>query len=237
MMRVVKFVARRGEAAGGDAGPEDQRVGRGGGDGAAVGGGAGARGRGADIERVDRIQAAVLQGADVDVGGGGVEGDGHGVGSGGGGLDVGGVVDRLADPGAPGGGHRQLVGVAGRVGDRGDIRGRVVPADGQDVGVPGGLRAGVGDRAPTTDWSAVSPPSPAQKPAETRRRRSGCGRWIDVVCHRRRQCGVVGHHTVDGLAALGGGRADGRCLVDERLLILAARPGQHRPQRRRVDRG
>ena len=44
--------------------------------------GAGARRRGADIERVDRIQAAVLQGADVDVGRGGVEGHGHGVGSG-----------------------------------------------------------------------------------------------------------------------------------------------------------
>ena len=50
--------------------------------------GAGARGRGADIERIDRIQAAVLQGADIDVGGGGVEGGGDGVGSGRGGLDV-----------------------------------------------------------------------------------------------------------------------------------------------------
>ena len=47
---------------------------------------------------------------------------------------------------SPGGGHRQLVGVAGRVGHRGDIGGGVVPADGQDVGVPGGLRPGVGDR-------------------------------------------------------------------------------------------
>ena len=63
-----------GEAADGHAGAEDQRVGGGGRDGAAVGGGAGARGRGADIERVDRIEAAVLQRADVDVGGGGVEG-------------------------------------------------------------------------------------------------------------------------------------------------------------------
>ena len=108
--------------------------------------GAGAGGGGADVERVDRIQAAVFQGADVDVGGGGVEGDGDGVGGGGGGFDVGGVVDGLADAGAAGGGHGQLVGVAGRVGDRGDVGGGVVPADGQDVGVPGGLGVGVGHR-------------------------------------------------------------------------------------------
>ena len=146
MMRVVKLVPAAEKPPVVDAGPEDQRVGCGGGDRAAVGRGAGARGRGADIERIDRIQAAVLQGADVDVGRGRVEGCGHGVGSGGGGLDVRGVVDRLADPAAPRGGHRQLIGVAGRVGDRGDIGGRVVPADGQDVGVPGGLRTGVGDR-------------------------------------------------------------------------------------------
>ena len=75
--------SRRREAAGGDAGPEDQRVGGGGGDGAAVGRRAGARRGGADVERVDRIQAAVLQGADVDIGRGRVEGGGHGVGSGG----------------------------------------------------------------------------------------------------------------------------------------------------------
>ena len=106
--------------------------------------GAGARRRGADIKRIDRIQAAVLQGADIDVGGGGVEGDRHGVGSGRGGLDVGGVVDRLTDPATPRGGHRQLIGVARRIGHRGDIRGRVVPADRHDVGVAGRLRPGVG---------------------------------------------------------------------------------------------
>ena len=141
----------------------------GGGDGAAGGGGAGARGRGADVEGVDGVQAAVFGGADVDVGGGGVEGDGDGVGGGGGGFDVGGVVDGLAEAGAAGGGYGQLVGVAGRVGDRGDVGGGVVPADGQDVGVPGGLRVGVGDRHRRTDWSAAPPHSPAQKPAERSR--------------------------------------------------------------------
>ena len=91
-------------------------------------------------------QPAVLQGADVDVGGGGVEGGGDGVGAGGGGLDVGGVVDRLADPAAARGGHRQLIGVARRIGHRGDGRGRVVPADRHDIGVARRLRPGVGDR-------------------------------------------------------------------------------------------
>ena len=60
--------ARRGEDAGGDAGPEDECVGCGGADRAAVGRGVGAGGRGADIEGVDRIQAAVFQRAEVDVG-------------------------------------------------------------------------------------------------------------------------------------------------------------------------
>ena len=54
---------------------------------------------------------------------------------GGGRLDVLGVVDRLADAGAARGRDGKLIDVAGRIGDRGDVGGRVVPADGQDVGV------------------------------------------------------------------------------------------------------
>ena len=53
--------------------------------------------------------------------------------------DVLGVVDRLADAGAAGDRRRQLSSVAGRVGDRGDVRGRVVPADHDDVEVAGRL--------------------------------------------------------------------------------------------------
>ena len=56
--------------------------------------------------------------------------------------DVLGVVDRLADrPAATRGRGGELVGVAGAVGDRGDVRGRVVPADDHDVQVARGLRA------------------------------------------------------------------------------------------------
>ena len=40
------------------------------------------RSGGADIERIDGIEAAVLQCADVDVRRGGIEGHGHGVGAG-----------------------------------------------------------------------------------------------------------------------------------------------------------
>ena len=70
----------------------------------------------------------------------------HGIRSGGGRLYVLGVVDRLTDAATPRGWDSQLIHVASRVRHRGDVGGRVVPANGEDVGVSNDLRIRVGNR-------------------------------------------------------------------------------------------
>ena len=182
------------------------------------------------------VQAAVFGGADVDVGGGGVEGDGDGVGGGGGGFDVGGVVDRLAQAGAAGGGNGQLVGVACGVGDRGDVGGGVVPADGHDVGVPGGLGSGVGGRHRGLIGLRGSGIH------LHKRRRSGdrcrCGNRSVGNGERRgcRQSGDPGRFSVDELGCLDRVCDKGCRLLIELSLVVAPCPGECRPQRRRFAR-
>src|SRR5262245_55988667 len=59
--------------------------------------------------------------------------------------DIGRIINSLAEAGAPERGNGHLVSVAGGIRHARDARALVVPADGQDVEVAGGLRAGIVD--------------------------------------------------------------------------------------------
>ena len=134
--------ARPGRDRGHHVGADEQLVGGGRGRGAATAGGAVADGSGGDVEG---FEAAVLEDADIRVGGGRakVHGDGIAVRRRAG--DVLGVVDGLAEIGTTGWPHGEGVGVATGIGDGADGGGGVVPADDDHVQVTGGLGGGVGD--------------------------------------------------------------------------------------------
>ena len=89
-----------------------------------------------DIKRICRVEAAVFRGADVDERRRRIEGDRNGVCPGGGGLDVLGVVDRLAKTVAACCRNGNLICVACGIGDCGDCRCRVLPPDREDIGIP-----------------------------------------------------------------------------------------------------
>ena len=136
MMRLVKLVPAAVEPTGRHAGSKDQLLGCGRRDRPAVRRRAGSRSGATDIERICRVEAAVFRGADVDERCRHIECDCHGVCPRGRGLDVLGVVDRLAKAGAACRRDGNLIGVPCGIGDRGDVRCRVVPPDREDIGIP-----------------------------------------------------------------------------------------------------
>ena len=103
------------------------------------------------------IEAAVFRGADVDERCRRIEYDCHGVCPRGCGLDVLGVVDRLAKAVAACRRDGNLIGVPCGILDRGDVGRRVVPPDREDIGIPRHLRLCVGHGRPGTDWPEAWP--------------------------------------------------------------------------------
>src|SRR6185503_2440256 len=108
----------------------------------AVGQRARAGGRGSRVEGMVLAQPGILRHPEVNVLRRYVEHDRDRVGAR---EDIGRVINSLAEAAAPERGNGHLVSVAGGIRHVRDVRGDVVPADGQNVEVAGGLRVGIGD--------------------------------------------------------------------------------------------
>jgi hypothetical protein len=96
-----------------------------------------------DVESIGLAQAGIFGDAQIDEDCRLVEFHGHGVSAG---MDIGAVINCLAHAIAAERGESNLINVRGRIADVRDCCDRIVPTDGEDVGVPGGLRLRVRDR-------------------------------------------------------------------------------------------